>query len=231
MITLYQFSTSPFSEKVRRALNYKGLDYKLFEVPRAEVANYAHVSPSGKFPAIEHDGTAVLDSTDILRYLDVTFPEKPLIPKGAREAAFAHILEDWADESLYFYEMTMRIAWSHNNAAVIDEFVASMPGITAEQARPMIEKAVGDVVAAQGLGRKPQEMVVQDCERHFEAIDKLLAEGPWLVGSDVSIADLAVAAQLNALLYASEAQAALSRSSNIADWLERLEAIAPKEGK
>ena len=229
MITLYQFATSPFCEKIRRALQYKGLDYEVHNVPRAEVANYKHISPSGKFPAIEHDGKAVADSTDVLRYLDEAFPIKPLIPADAKNAAHAHIIEDWADESLYFYEMTMRIAWSHNNAAVIEEFVATMPGLTAEQARPLIEKGVNDLVNAQGLGRKPQAQVVADCERHFMALDALLNGSDWLVGDALSIADLSVISQLNALLYASEAREALSKTKNVAAWMTRVDAIAPKE--
>ncbi len=228
MITLYQFATSPFSEKVRRALNYKGIPFELHNVPRAEVGNYAHVSPSGKFPAIEHDGTPVLDSTDIIRYLDEQFPEKPLIPVGSKAQALAHIVEDWADESLYFYEMTMRIAWSHNNARVIEEFVETMPGLTVEQARPLIEKGAGDIVNAQGLGRKPRALVVADCERHFEALDGLLGESDWLLGDELSVADLSVVSQMNALLYASEAQAALEKTKNVSGWRTRLDEVAPE---
>lgn len=226
MITVYQFKTSPFCEKVRRALNYKGLDFEVHEVARAEVANYAHVSPAGKFPALEHDGTAVADSTDILHYLDKAFPEKPLIPADPRDAALAHVIEDWADESLYFYEMTMRIAWSHNNARVIEEFVETMPGLTVEQARPLIEKGVNDLVSAQGLGRKPQEQVVADCERHFQAIDAMINGGQWLVGTELSMADIAVASQLKALLYASEAQEALKKTKQVEAWLARVDAAA-----
>ena len=72
MITLYQFATSPFTEKVRRALAYKQLPYTVHEVERAAVpaGKYAGISATGKFPAIDHDGTVVWDSTDILDYLD-----------------------------------------------------------------------------------------------------------------------------------------------------------------
>ena len=37
MITLYQFKTSPFTEKVRRALNYLEIPFDVHEVARARV--------------------------------------------------------------------------------------------------------------------------------------------------------------------------------------------------
>ncbi|MBB4260533.1 MULTISPECIES: glutathione S-transferase family protein [unclassified Bradyrhizobium] len=230
MITLYQFATSPFTEKVRRALNYKRLPFNVHEVDRAAVAGgkYIHVSVSGKFPAIEHDGQAVLDSTDILEYLDRTFPERPVLPTDPRERALAHVIEDWADESLYFYEMTMRLAWPHNLEAALDEFAQSMPGIPRDQLKSRILEGVGALTRAQGVGRKPREQVVADAARHFKALDGLLEGRDWLVGDRVSSADLAVIAQANALLYAEECRTALDSTHNVRPWLARVDVIAPK---
>ena len=100
MITLYQFATSPFAEKVRRALHYKGLDFEIHEVARPRVAegDYRDVSPTGKFPAIRDGDTAVSDSTDIVHHLDAAHGGPSLIPSDARDAALAHAIEEWADE-------------------------------------------------------------------------------------------------------------------------------------
>jgi glutathione S-transferase len=228
MITLYQYATSPFCEKIRRALDYKGLEYEIHEVPRGKLDEYARVSPAGKFPAIEHDGRPVFDSTDIVEYLDATFPERPLIPVDPAARALAHVIEDWADESLYFYEMTMRLAWEHNCAKkVIHEFCATMPGLTAEQALPMVSGAVQAKVAEQGLGKKPRENVVKDAQRHFTAIDGLLATRDWLAGDELSIADLAVAVQVGALLYAEEVVPMVDVLARVKAWIERVDAAAP----
>ena len=122
MITLYQFATSPLCEKVRRILHYKGLDFEIHDVPRNEGAKYERVSPTGKFPAIDDDGTPVWDSTDIAHHIEAKHPTPALIPSDPREAAMVHVIEDWADESLYFYEITMRVAWEHN-AVKVAEFL------------------------------------------------------------------------------------------------------------
>ncbi|WP_428481679.1 glutathione S-transferase family protein [Pyruvatibacter mobilis] len=232
MITLYHFPTSPFTEKVRRALNYKGISHELEEVVRADVGSgrYADVSPTGKFPALMDDGNAVWDSTDILLHLERLCPSPALFPSDPREAALAHVIEDWADESLYFYEMTMRLSWEHNLDEALDEFTATLPGVSRDDVRKMVLQGVGQLVAAQGLGRKPQEQVVSDVVRHFRALDDMLAGRDWLAGDALSVADLAVIGQLNALLYAREARAALEDTSNIKTWMARVDAVAPKEG-
>ena len=230
MITLYQFATSPFTEKVRRAMSYKGLKFAVHEVDRAKVpaGEYKHISPTGKFPAVQDGDDTVWDSTDIIHHLDEKHGGAALIPSDPREAAFAHAIEEWADESLYFYEMTIRLAWEHNLDAALDEFAAGMPGVPKETLRPMILEGVGKLVEAQGVGRKPREQVVADVERHFQMLNQMLEGRDWLCGSALSYADLAVLAQVNALLYAQEARAALEKTTNIEPWMARVDAAAPK---
>ena len=230
MITLYQFATSPFAEKVRRALNYKGLDFEVHEVARPRVAegDYKHVSPTGKFPAIRDGDAVVWDSTDIVYHLEATHGGPSLIPSNARDAALAHAIEEWADESLYFYEMTMRLTWEHNLAAALEEFAQSLPGVPKPQLTSLIVRAATQLTEAQGVGRKPRERVVADVERHFGALDALLDGRAWLASEALSIADLAVVAQVNALRYAREAESALGRTNHVIGWMDRLDEVAPR---
>ena len=229
MITLYQFSTSPFAEKVRRALNYKGIPFDTHEVARARVAEgaYEHVSPTGKFPTIRDGDAVVCDSTDILYHLENGYGEPALLPPGSRDAALAHAIEEWADESLYFYEMTMRLTWAHNLDAALDEFAQTLPGVPKPRLRSLIVEAATRLTEAQGVGRKPREQVVRDVERHFRALDGLLDGHPWLVGDSLSIADLAVIAQVNALRYAEEAEAVLQSTRHVSGWIARVDDAAP----
>ena len=228
-ITLYQFATSPFTEKVRRALNYKGLAFEVHDIDRmkARSGGYSEVSESGKFPAIVHDGTAVLDSTDIIYHLEAVCPQPAIVPADARDQALAHAIEEWADESLYFYEMTMRLTWEHNLGAALDEFATSLPDVPKPQLKQLILSATTEIVTAQGIGRKSRERVVSDVVRHMDMLENLLEGRDFLVGDHVSFADLAVIGQLNALLYAEEARAAVEGKQAIADWMARLDEVAP----
>jgi glutathione S-transferase len=77
-IVLYQYDISPFCDKVRRAMRLKGLAWDTVEVPILP-GKYKHISPTGKFPALDYGGTIVVDSSDIIAFLDgVAAP--PLLP-------------------------------------------------------------------------------------------------------------------------------------------------------
>lgn len=231
MIILYQFATSPFSEKVRRALNYKKIEFETHEVDRAKAAagEYSRVSKVGKFPAIDHDGTIIQDSTDILEYLDATFKDRPLAPQTIRDSALAAIIEDWADESLYFYEITVRLAWAHNLDRALDEFAPSFPHLSRDDLRAYFLDAAGKLSAAQGVGRKSRSTIIRDLERHFGALDDLLEGQNWLLGDTLSAADISATAQVSALLYADEARTIVEQCRNIAAWRDRLDLLAPSE--
>lgn len=228
MIQLYQFSTSPFAEKIRRALHYKGLTYSIHEVDRrkAREGGYSDVSPTGKFPAIQDGETIVWDSTDIIFYLEKNYINNPLVPTDPRLAAEAHAIEEWADESLYFYEMTMRLTWEHNLDAALGEFAETMPNIPKDQLRPLIIQSASELTSTQGIGRKPREQVVADVNRHFEHLEGLLTNRDWLVGESLTYADLAVISQINALLYATEARSAMANKVHIQPWIDRINSHA-----
>ena len=101
MIQLFQFSTSPFTEVVRRAMGHKGIAYRVTEVERLQIpqGEYKHVSPTGKFPAILDGEKAIWDSTDIVHHVDQSYAGPAVVTSNPRNAAMAHAIEEWADES------------------------------------------------------------------------------------------------------------------------------------
>ena len=229
MIVLYQFATSPFSEKVRRALNFKGLAYEIHEVDRGIVPTeaYTDVSDIGKFPAIRDDEVFVQDSTDILEYLDKSYPERLVLPTNPLDAAIAHVWEDWADESLYFYEITAKLCWEHNLDSALGAFAVSLPDIPRAQLKSMILEGAKSVTASPGIGRKARDSVVSDIVRHFKSLDQVLMHQDWLVGRRLSSADLAVLSQVNALLFAREARNCLADAIHGQAWRMRVDSDAP----
>ena len=137
------------------------------------------------------------------------------------------MIEDWADESLYFYEITMRMAWEHNAKVVVEEFVKTLPGMTAEQALPAVMANAQELTSKQGLGRKPQDQILGDVDRHFAALEGFLSAGDFLAGDGITLADIAVISQMNALVWAQEAKERFEASAAIKAWHARVDAIAP----
>jgi len=229
-LTLYQFEISPYADKVRRILNFKSLTYSVIEIKVSKAAKFRTISPTGKFPVLVDGGKTIIDSTDILRYLDTAYPEPRIAPDDLRDAGLATILEDWADESLYFYDLTMR-AWPQNREWFVRDLLHHEPmGFGRTLLARLIPGALLKVTKAQGLGRKSEATVVSDLTGLFDALEAMLADRDWLAGPRLSTADISVRVMLNVLERTIEGKALLAQRSALAAWAVRVDAGAPPEG-
>jgi glutathione S-transferase len=85
MFKLISATPSPYARKVRIALAEKNLPFELItEVPwHAETQTPKH-NPLEKLPVlILEDGSSVYESSYILEYLELKYPQVPLLPKDA----------------------------------------------------------------------------------------------------------------------------------------------------
>jgi glutathione S-transferase len=207
VITLFGPRNAPFVEKVILALGLKKLSYELREPQSPD--DYRRLSPkTGKLPVLDIDGERVDDSTAILLWLDERFPEPPLLSPEPRTAAAQRQLEDWADESFYFYWTR----WLHIRPegppsapliAVSQSAAGSQPGEPAEPPRP--EGVSLRSWIARRVRREPQagdpeaqRLVYEICHR-VDDMARLLGSRPFYYADTISMADLAVYAMLQSL--------------------------------
>jgi maleylacetoacetate isomerase len=88
---LYEYWRSSAAYRVRIALKIKGVDYESRQIDLREgaqnSADYRAVNPFGLVPMLEIDGHQLTQSLAILNYLDMRYPNRPLIPAMAPERA------------------------------------------------------------------------------------------------------------------------------------------------
>ena len=88
---LYDYYRSSAAYRVRIALNLKGVDYESRPVNLLESEQrsdeYRALNPQGFVPMLEIDGHRLTQSLAIINYLDVRYPNQPLIPASAAERA------------------------------------------------------------------------------------------------------------------------------------------------
>jgi glutathione S-transferase len=222
VLVLHQFEHSPFCDKVRRLLHYKRRAYETREVPPTEtLVGLRRLNPVGKVPVLEHDGTIVADSSEIARYLERVFPDPPIFPADPRERALCHLLEDWADESLYFYELWLRFALRENAGEWSQRISQSEPPLIRRATERALPTLMRNLLKAQGLGRKAPEAVLDDLDRHLESLDAWI-QGDWLIGSQLTVADVAAYAQLACVGETADGAALLALRPRVLAWMERV---------
>jgi maleylacetoacetate isomerase len=92
---LYTQHRNSAGERVRIALNLKGLAYDYVPVPTLG-ERYRTINPQGLMPALEVDDRIIAQSAAILEYLEETHPAPSLLPadpitRGQARAFAAHI--------------------------------------------------------------------------------------------------------------------------------------------
>ncbi|MFT5032994.1 MAG: glutathione S-transferase [Bacteroidia bacterium] len=224
---LHHMPMSPFGDKIMRLLNYKGLSYELqqYSPGSQQVKKF---NPTGKLPCLQHGEQWLGDSTDIAHQLEQQYPQQPVIPSNATERAQVHILEDWADESLYFYEMHLRFALPENSVSNVPRMMANNGALSRWFLTKIFPRAIHSITKNQGIGKKTPEQIKADLLRHYNAVDGLLEQGPWLVGDTLTLADISVFVMFNCFKDSEQGVECLQRYEKVSDWMLRVDEATNK---
>ena len=182
-IVLYGPRRTPYTEKVRRALVLKGLDFELCEPGGPE--DYRRWSPeTGLLPAIEIGDERVVDSTAILLRLDELWPKPPLLSPDPVIAAQQRQLEDWADESFLWY-------WNRW-LALVRRRDAEAPRTPRGLGRvPGLRQALAWLRAG-GSWERPETALMRGVDDRLGDLVNLLGTRRFFYADQPSIADLGV---------------------------------------
>lgn len=196
-MTVYGAPLSPFVRKLCLCLIEKGLVYDLEPVmPFNPPDWFRELNPLGRIPAFRDGDLTLADSSVICQYLEEHYPQsQPLYGEDAKQRARVRWLEKYAD-----YELA--------------------PLCTFSVFRNRVLKA--------GMGQQCDEDQVQQTLRnklptHFDYLQATLGEGPYFLGEQCSMADLALACQLINMEHGGETLDA-SRWPGLAAHYERVKA-------
>lgn len=172
MFKIHGVPISVHTRKVIVTALHKGLPYELIPVvpviPGNPPPNWRTLSPTGKIPVLsDGDDFHLADSAAICAYLERRHPQPPLYPADAREFARALSLEQYAG------------------------------ALFAEVVRPLFhETFVNPNIRKQPVDAALVERVLdQSAPAMFGHLDGL-ADGSFLVGDALSIADISVVSNL-----------------------------------
>jgi glutathione S-transferase len=212
---LWHIPISHYSEKVRWALDYKGVEHER-RAPTTPPGAHMLVSlwrTRGRhktFPLVLIDGRAIGDSTAIIAALEARWPEPPLYPEDPADRARALELEDWFDEEVGPH--TRLLGWHEvlrdpdSLAEIVEQEVPPALGRLPGGSRFAARSA--SLFAGLRYSVKSEERAERARARVLEAFDRLESEldgGEYLVGERFSVADLTAASLLYPLVSPPEA--------------------------
>lgn len=208
LITLYELHWSHYCEKVRLALNYMGLPWRAVGIsPFSKRELRAHPLPAQlpnyTVPAIQDGAHFVIDSTPILRHLASAYPEAPPLFPGDADAR-AEI-----DALLLDFDTLLGIpARRLGYTQLILECPDLLADLFLDRSRvwrlPLLRQIAGralGVVLTQRFEFHRNESLglYEALEAYALQLAERLHGREFLVGTQLSAADLALAAQLRPL--------------------------------
>jgi glutathione S-transferase len=99
MIKLYDFKSSPNSQRVKVVLEEKKLPFEIVPIDlrkgEQKTPEFLKLNPYGKVPVLTDGDTVLYESCIINEYLDEKYPNPPLMPADLGKRAKARILIDY----------------------------------------------------------------------------------------------------------------------------------------
>jgi glutathione S-transferase len=196
--TLWQIEVSHYSEKVRWALAWKGVEHRRrTPVPGAHIAVALWLTRGGQitFPVLQLDGRTIGDSTAIIAALEERYAHPPLYPTDSELRRRALELENYFDEELG--PPIRHLAW-HELGNDREQFTELM-----KRAAPGPLTRVPGTAAAYarvftGLRFRARDEAEAERSRTkilaaLERLEAELGDGDYLVGDSFTVADLTAA--------------------------------------
>ncbi|MEM9085046.1 MAG: glutathione S-transferase family protein [Pseudomonadota bacterium] len=232
-VHLLHFMGSSCSQKTRIALNLKGVDWTSHHVDLGRHENYEPwfmgINPRGLVPVLVHDGRVIIESNDILEYIERLSPAPALIPRDKAEAMHA-LLKAEDDLHLDLRALSMRFLFGAAAVRTVEQLAAySQNGAGTVEGRPDPHKRVEleffqSMIDNSGITDEQVRISAGRFRSAFEELEERLSDGDYLLGDMVTLMDIAwfiYAARLNATGYP-----LASLHPRVSAWFDRLDGRA-----
>ena len=225
MLKLYNAPHSTCSQKVRICLAEKGL---AFEDVRLDLGkgkdqlkpDYLKLNPNGVVPTLVDDGNVIVDSSVICEYLDEKFPAPPLVPTHPAERAK---MRAWMR---YFEEVpTAAVRVPSFNMGFLPRFAGlDEAQFRAEQSdiRP-VRKHFYRRMGTTGFGRADVEAALDQIDSTCARMNAALADGPWLMGMQYTLADIVVTPSIDRMADLGFASIWIDKYPHVTAWYARMQ--------
>ncbi len=190
---LYNAPQSTCSQRVRFVFNAKNLPFEEIKLNLLDgdqlKPDYLKLNPNGVVPTLDHDGAIVIDSTVITEYLDEVAPDNSFTPDDAvlraRMRALMHFVDEMPAASVRV--PTFNLAFLPSFQKMSREAFIAMA-----ESKPL-RKEFMLTMGQTGFPKAEMDAALARLRRSYERMDAEIEKsgGPWLLGKNISLADVA----------------------------------------
>ncbi|MBR2923223.1 MAG: glutathione S-transferase family protein [Alphaproteobacteria bacterium] len=174
MVLLIHHTTSPFARKIRLQMSEKKMLFALKEEEPWNLSSDLYkLNPAGELPVFLNDGEVILGHYAISEFLEETQKEISLIYGTPKQKAEIRRMTDWFDNKFY-REVYQNIVF--------------------EKVNKRFSKGIAPDSKVLKIG-------LNNIGYHLEYIEWLLSKHQYLVGEELSLADLSAASQFSIIDY------------------------------
>jgi glutathione S-transferase len=205
---LWHIPLSHFNEKVRWALDYKGIAHRRQVLGADYLIRAWRATGRGSLPILFLDGRAIGDSTSIIEALEQRYPQPALYPRDPDARRRALALEDYFDEQLgpALRAATVTPLFRHDPDLALRVLTTGMP----DKAYQRLRRVVRIFPAYYRFRHKISDSRLEaDQATVAAALDRIEQERQgraYLVGDAFTVADLTAASMLSPLAQPPEIQ-------------------------
>lgn len=197
---LYHADMSNYAMRVRLALEEKSLEWTshLLNLMKGEnlTKEYFGINPNGVVPTLIDNGTVIIDSADIIDYLDKKFSPGSLRPSSAKDEKpmyewMAMATDNHLSIKTYMYANLGKISGGMKRTE--EEMVEYRKNQTFDKALLAFHERYN---SSEGLSKEDIDKATAVVDGCFEKLDAHLSNHDWLAGEAFSLADIAWIPQL-----------------------------------
>jgi glutathione S-transferase len=195
---LWHLKVSHYNEKVRWALDHKGIAHiRRAAIPGRHQAIAARLTGGRTLPVLVLDGEAIGDSTAIIAALERRWPEPALYPGDADERRRALELEDFFDEQLGPHSRLLFLHAALPDAGLtLGAFAPDLGGARRLLARAAFPRLRPRVRSEFGIDQRGVALAQRQLQTTAERFRAEVGPQGHLVGDRFSVADLTLASLL-----------------------------------
>jgi glutathione S-transferase len=197
-VHVLHFMGSSCSQKLRVFLNLKNIPWHSHPVDLPNNENmqpwFLGINPRGLVPVLVHDGAVHIESNDIIEYLESKFPTPRLIPRG-HESEVAALLRHEDDLHLDLRTLSFRFVFAPPGppkpAAALESYIKNGTGTVQGAKDPQKHVQIEFWQRAASFTDERARASALRFRAEFDALDSTLAAQPYLMGTELSVLDIA----------------------------------------